>query len=343
MGSSRIGLSLQAHLFEACTIRCGRRRRAGRHGPPGGRKSFSGTLSAMQAEVQVETVVGKFAGVDFGGRGPDVLLVHGTGHNSLVWTPLAEQLRQHCNLVAVDLRGHGRTLSDSSDPEQYWRDLGPICDALDFRRPILVGHSAGGYAVTAATAAGLVEPAGVCVLDGFVPDTRAIARRATANTDWRTLSEQLHDMFRYGWIADDDELAEYVEQVVSEADGDWLNAGVDPDVLRAVTRRAFTKTDDRWLRRPTLSEIDATRQPSGGADIHPSVEVYDRVVQPLALVLATDGLYSSRRERVEAVAGERANRVFVEVSCGHNIHLLRPREVVKVVLDLIAGTDAPYR
>ncbi|MCP3803343.1 alpha/beta hydrolase [Allokutzneria sp. A3M-2-11 16] len=200
---------------------------------------------------------------------------------------MAERLRAHCRLVATDMRGHGRTPLDSDSPEQYWRDLGPVCDALGFQRPILVGHSTGGYAVTAATAAGVVEPTGVCVLDGFVPDIRSVARQTIADTDWPSL-------------------ADYIEQVVADADQDWLNAGVDPDVL------------------------------SADADIHPSVEVYDRVTQPLALVLATEGLHANHRDRVEAIAASRANRVFVELACGHNVHLLRPDEVAAVVLELLA-------
>jgi len=286
-------------------------------------------------------VIGEFAGIDFGGRGPEILLVHGTGHNSAAWAPVAERLRSHCRVVAVDLRGHGHTPLGSGDAEQYWRDLGPVCAALGFQRPILVGHSTGGYAVTAAAAAGVVEPAGVCVLDGFVPDTRAVARQAAADVDWPAMADQLRGMFRYGWVADDAELTGYVEKVVADADYDWLNAGVDPEVLRELTTRAFTKVESGWLRRPSLSEIDMVRRPAGDADIHPSVEIYDRVVQPLALVLATEGLYAGQRERVEAVAADRANRVYVEMACGHNVHLLRAREVAAVVLDLVARTRRP--
>lgn len=301
----------------------------------------SGSLFAVQVDIRVETAAGQFAGVDFGGRGPDVLLVHGTGHNSAVWAPVAGQLRPHCRVVAIDLRGHGRTPLDSDDAEQYWRDLGPVCAALGYRRPILAGHSTGGYAVTAAAAAGVVEPAGLCVLDGFVPDSRAIAHQAAVNADWPAMADQLRVMFRYGWIADEDELAGYVEQVVAGADRDRLNAGADQRVLRAMTTRAFTRVGTGWLRRPTLSEIDTVRQPPEDAGIYPSIEVYDRVSQPMALVLASGGLYAGRRDRVEAVAAARSNRVFVEVAGRHNVHLLRPRQVANVVLDLIARAREP--
>ena len=59
------------------------------------------------------------------------------------------------------------------------------------------------------------------------------------------------------------------------------------------------------------------------------------------MVLASDGFYASRRDRVEAVAAARSNRVFVELAGGHNVHLLRPGEVARVVRDLIARASEP--
>jgi pimeloyl-ACP methyl ester carboxylesterase len=96
-------------------------------------------------------------GSDFGGRGRDVLLVHGSGHNSAAWIAVAAHLLEHCHLVAIDMRGHGQTTLDSTNAEQYWRDLGPICEQLSLAHPVVVGHSTGGYAVTAATAAGILD------------------------------------------------------------------------------------------------------------------------------------------------------------------------------------------
>jgi hypothetical protein len=57
-------------------------------------------------------------------------------------------------------------------------------------------------------------------------------------------------MFRYGWIAGEEELAGYVEQVVADAVRDSLNGGADQRVLRAMTIRGFTKVGTGWLRRP---------------------------------------------------------------------------------------------
>jgi pimeloyl-ACP methyl ester carboxylesterase len=133
---------------------------------------------------------------------------------------------------------------------------------LGWVRPVLVGHSTGGYAVTAATAAGLIDPAALCVVDGVVLDDRAAA--TTANAQWRTpeAAQQLRDMFRYGWAGDRAEMDAYVQQCVEAAPGDWLNGGAGPDLVRAVTERSFLRRGDRWLRRPTTDEIAIVGSPS---------------------------------------------------------------------------------
>ena len=109
-------------------------------------------------EIEFPVADGVLSGVDFGGHGEGVLLVHGSGHTSAARRDVASHLAGHCHPVALDLRGHGQTELSSSGPEQYWRDIGSVVTALPWDRPVLAGHSTGGYAVTAAAASGLVEP-----------------------------------------------------------------------------------------------------------------------------------------------------------------------------------------
>ena len=84
---------------------------------------------AVQSEL-INTNAGPFAIRDFGGRGPDLLFVHGTGHNLEVWSPLAQALRGCFRMVAFDMRGHGQTPAQSTGPEQYWRDIEVLMAAL---------------------------------------------------------------------------------------------------------------------------------------------------------------------------------------------------------------------
>lgn len=287
--------------------------------------------------MQLETAQGPFAVEDFGGVGPDLLMVHGTGHNLAVWEPLAECLRGHFRVAAFDLRGHGQTPQDSRDPEQYWRDIGAVCAALGLRRPWLLGHSTGGYAVTAFAADG-GDCAGIVVLDGFVLDPRQTPEERQA---WHLPREQLWDLFRYGWRATPAEVEAYVAQVIAQAPGDWLNAGVPAAQVEAFTRRAFlAQPDGRLLRRPTMEEIAVVSRPDPDAPIHPAVDLYDRLTLPAGFLLATRGLYATRRAALESVVARRPNRRLQLLDANHNLHLQQPRAVADFMIGMLDGIPA---
>ncbi|WP_280401277.1 alpha/beta fold hydrolase [Nocardia carnea] len=279
---------------------------------------------------------GALSGVDFGGAGTGVLLVHGSGHNSAAWSEVAAQLVTRCRVVAFDLRGHGQTAADSRTAEQYWRDLGAVVAALGWERPVLVGHSTGGYAIAAATAAGVVDPAALCVVDGLVLDDRATAVRADAQWRGPDAARQLREMFRYGWRAAEGPMLDYIEQCVRETDTDPLNAGARPELVREVMRRSFAPgPEGEYVRRPTVEEIARTAAPDPEAAVYPSVEVYERIECPLTIVLPTDGFYAPRAAEVRAVVRAGHGRRLIEIDGGHNLPMTRPAELASIILDLV--------
>lgn len=291
-------------------------------------------------EIELPVADGVLSGVDFGGHGEGVLLVHGSGQNAAAWADVASRLVSECHPVAIDLRGHGQTRLDSTGPEQYWRDLGGVVTALGWDRPVLVGHSTGGYAVTAATAAGLVEPAALCVVDGVVLDDRnaSLAEHAAARTT--EAADRLRAMFRYGWEADDDRMRAYVESCVREAGGDWLNAGARHELVEEVARRSFLRRGHQWVRRPAIEEIVAVTAVEPGAEVFPSVEVYDRLTCPMTIVLAEQGFYASRRDEVRAVVDAGPGRRLTDISSNHNVPMTRPADLAAIILDLVRDRAA---
>jgi non-heme chloroperoxidase len=91
---------------------------------------------------------------DTGGDGPTVVLIHGYLQNSLSWQfQLADaDLGAAFRLVALDLRGHGRSGKPSAEdaylPGERWaEDIAAVLDGLSIPRAVLVGWSYGGYVI----------------------------------------------------------------------------------------------------------------------------------------------------------------------------------------------------
>ena len=78
---------------------------------------------------------------DFGGTGPDLLLVHATGFCAGVLLPLAPALRDRFHCLALDLRGHGRS-GRPADGDFAWSgfatDVLTAVDALGLSGPVAV-------------------------------------------------------------------------------------------------------------------------------------------------------------------------------------------------------------
>ncbi|MGW6377174.1 alpha/beta fold hydrolase [Rhodococcus sp. NPDC055112] len=88
---------------------------------------------------------------DSGGTDPvPVVLVHGMGGDSRTWDRFAKSLvRRGRRVIAVDLRGHGRSAHAPSYLfADFGSDLAHVSDHLRLDRVDLVGHSLGGHAAS---------------------------------------------------------------------------------------------------------------------------------------------------------------------------------------------------
>jgi pimeloyl-ACP methyl ester carboxylesterase len=84
------------------------------------------------------------------GSGPPVLLVHGWSCDSHDWSWQIPALTADHRVLAVDLRGHGRSSvpADGYEPRVFARDLAGLLERLDVGPVLAVGHSLGGAVVT---------------------------------------------------------------------------------------------------------------------------------------------------------------------------------------------------
>jgi pimeloyl-ACP methyl ester carboxylesterase len=100
----------------------------------------------------------------------DFLLIHGSGHGAWAWRDVLPRLRDLGHEArAIDLPGHGddRTPIEAVLLETY-RDA--VLSALG-DRTIVVGHSMGGYPITAAAEAAPARIAALVYLCAYVPAT----------------------------------------------------------------------------------------------------------------------------------------------------------------------------
>jgi pimeloyl-ACP methyl ester carboxylesterase len=115
---------------------------------------------------------------DFGGTGPDLLLVHATGFCAGVLLPLATALSDRFRCHALDLRGHGRS-GRPPDGDYTWSgfatDVLTVVDRLGLEGTAGFGHSCGGASLLLAeqdrpgTFRGLYLFEPVVLPDGPVP------------------------------------------------------------------------------------------------------------------------------------------------------------------------------
>jgi 3-oxoadipate enol-lactonase len=92
--------------------------------------------------------------VNYDDNGPvyatPVVFIHSTPFNKGIWDLQAETLKSNYRVIAYDLRGHGGTVSTSSEPcsiGQFTEDLMALLDGLGLSRVILCGVSLGGHIV----------------------------------------------------------------------------------------------------------------------------------------------------------------------------------------------------
>jgi 3-oxoadipate enol-lactonase len=89
------------------------------------------------------------------GRGPVVVLVHGTPLDAVSWDGVVERLAPRCRVITYDLRGHGSARA-CEVPDAYGTladDLARLLDALEIEQAHVAGHSFGGQVAMSFAAA----------------------------------------------------------------------------------------------------------------------------------------------------------------------------------------------
>ena len=87
------------------------------------------------------------------GSGPPVLFVHGVGGDSSHWAAIAKQLHTRFDVIAMDVRGHGKSdlITGPVDAHDLARDAVQVLDEAGVAQCSTVGFSLGGTVALALT------------------------------------------------------------------------------------------------------------------------------------------------------------------------------------------------
>ncbi|MCA8926618.1 MAG: alpha/beta hydrolase [Alphaproteobacteria bacterium] len=201
---------------------------------------------------------------------PTLLLAHATGFHARVWDRLVRELPADWRVLAVDLRGHGRSSKDGPFDrwEYYGQDLVELADHLALEGVLASGHSMGGWAVCYAALERprafrrlvLIDPTmnspefyGTDRYPGMKgPEDHPASRRRNAWADWQALHDRLKDRKPYSlWQAA--VLEDYCRYGVLPApSGDGFVLACPPLVEASVYMNSW-----RAYLHPRLKEIEA--------------------------------------------------------------------------------------
>jgi pimeloyl-ACP methyl ester carboxylesterase len=81
---------------------------------------------------------------DFDARKNTLVFIHGSGGNHSIWSHQYGKLHKKNNIIAVNLPGHGHSEGNGErNVQRYCEWIKKMLQALDLKKPVLVGHSLG--------------------------------------------------------------------------------------------------------------------------------------------------------------------------------------------------------
>lgn len=165
---------------------------------------------------------------------PGVVLVHGGAAHAGWWDHVAPLLTGH-RVVALDLTGHGASdRRDSYDPHLWAREVVAVAAAAELDRPVVVGHSMGGWVAVTVAAEHAGDVSSVVVVDSPLndqpPDEARLRERRRPHRVHPTVEEAVA---RFRTLPPQDVVLPYVRDHVARGslravEGGWSWA-FDPD------------------------------------------------------------------------------------------------------------------
>jgi sigma-B regulation protein RsbQ len=258
------------------------------------------------------------------GRRP-MLFVHGLGHEQDLWHAVGAAFGTDHRLVSIDLVGAGGSERGAFDPERYgslWGhadDVVELCEELDLRDVVLVGHSAGAM-VGALAASRAPDRFGALVLiapspryiddDGYVGGSspEAVEGLLAAMSDYEAWCEQVPRAFMGN--ADRPELGQRLVESFRASDPETtrhfartvLRSDHREDLAAVTTRSLVVQASEETLAPLAVGEFVHDRLPDSELVVLRAAGHFPHVSAPAETVAAIYGFLAGGSSDGAAVA-----------------------------------------
>lgn len=119
----------------------------------------------------------------WGNSGPVVFAIHGITATHISWLSLADEISENCQLIAIDLRGRGKS-ANVTGPwglAEHVSDVISVLDYLDIAQvEVLLGHSMGAFVSAILAAENPQRFVQTIFLDGGIPVIEALPEGVTS-------------------------------------------------------------------------------------------------------------------------------------------------------------------
>lgn len=218
-----------------------------------------------------------------GGSGPSMLLIHGVGLRAEAWTPMLPYLCKHFTVTAIDMPGHGQSVSLPKDESGLAAYIDVIEDALSAipGPAYVVGHSMGAMIMLGLAGSWGKKLRGVVALNSIYrrsPDAAAaVSARAAQLSDTTEInpSSTLERWFGNEPMGDAKVWADCCRMWLTEADPDSYREAYsvfaredgpsDGDLAQLACPALFVTGEEEPNSTPEMSRTMAALVPDGQA------------------------------------------------------------------------------
>ena len=260
---------------------------------------------------------------DYGGSGTPIVLLHGLASSSHIWNYVGRELTGTHRVIALDLRGHGRSGKPDSgyDFASVTNDVAAFVDALGLQRPVVVGHSWGAHVALELAARRPEYVSGAVLVDGGL--------HSFAERPWEDIEQELMppDLTHYT-------VPGLIDQVQEWGWGQFWNCEVEATILSLFRVAADGRVRPRLTRANHMRIVRAMWEQR-------LRQLYPAVASPVLILPAIDtGLDEPPEEKRtqvrQAVSLLRDANVRWFEHTSHEVPLERPTALAKLIEEFAA-------